>query len=125
MEDYRTWLMSSEVTGKIIGSISVINMTNLISLLKKRFVREFPELLAATFTLINQVLTCGEIDFNQSCEVYTTFLIPGEVTRKTVGSISVVNMIDLLGEKKKDLPGNSRTMSLTGYEHPQNFPKFT
>ena len=62
------------------------------------------------------MLTCGEIDFNRLFETYTTCLIRSEVTSEIVGSISEVNMIDLLGENnKKDFPGNYRGMSLTGY----------
>ena len=88
IETYTSWLMYSEVTSKIVGSISVVNMTDLIGK-KKRFPREFPELLdlvALQIIIINQVLTCGEIGFKQSCDVYTTCLIPSsEVTSKIVG----------------------------------------
>ena len=58
------------------------------------------------------MVTCGEIDFNQLCETYTTCLIPSEVTSNILGSISVVNMIELLDEKIKKIfpgiPGESR-----------------
>ena len=44
IETCTTWLIPSEVTSKITGSISVVNMTDLI-VETKRFPREFPELL--------------------------------------------------------------------------------
>ena len=104
-------LIPSGVTSKILESISMINVTNLIGEKEKRFPREFPELFTCIIILLNQVLTCGEIGFNQSCEAYITCFIPSEVTGKIVGSISVVNVIDLLGEKKnkrfpREFPGN-------------------
>ena len=61
------------------------------------------------------MLPCGVIGLNQLREEYKPGLIPSESTSKIAGSISVVNMIGLGGEnKKKDFPGNSRGMSLTG-----------
>ena len=51
--------------------------------------------------LTNQVLAFGEIGFKQLIETYTTWLIPSEVTSKITGSISVVNMTDLIIEKKR------------------------
>ena len=83
-----------------------------------RFPLEFQDLIstgAVIITLTNQVLTCGEIEHNQLGEAYTSRLIPSEVTSKISPSISVMNMIGGFGgEKKKDLPWNSRGMSLTG-----------
>ena len=61
------------------------------------------------------MLPCGENGLNQLREAYTSGLIPSKWTSKIVGVISVVNMIGLTGEKKKEIPGNSREMSLTGY----------
>ena len=56
---------------------------------KKKIPRELPELLdlvVLQIIIINQVLTCGEIDFKQSCDAYTPCLIPSsEVTSKIVG----------------------------------------
>ena len=49
--------------------------------------------------LTNQVLPFGEIGLKQLIETCTTWLIPSEVTSKITGSISVVNMIDLIVEK--------------------------
>ena len=62
--------------------------------------REFPELLrywCCNTTLTNRVLPCVEIDLNQLREAYTTCLIPSEATSKIAGSISVVNVIGLVG----------------------------
>ena len=82
-----------------------------------RFPLEFQELIStgdAITTLTNQVLPCGENGLNQLCEAYTSGLIPSKGTSKIAGVISVVNMIGLTGEKKKEISGNSREMSLTG-----------
>ena len=62
--------------------------------------REFPELLiywCCNTTLTNRVLPCGVIGLNQLREAYRAGLIPSEVTSKIAGSISVVNVIGLVG----------------------------
>ena len=51
------------------------------------------------------MLSCGENGLNHLREAYTPALIPSKGTSKIVVVISVVNMIDLTGEKKKKSPG--------------------
>ena len=62
--------------------------------------------------LTNQVLPFGEIGLKQLFETCTTWLIPSEMTSKITGSISVVNMTDLIVEKKKISPGIPGTTHL-------------
>ena len=58
------------------------------------------------------MLPFGEIGLKQLTETCTTWLIPSEVTSKITGSISVVNMTDLIVEKKKISPGIPGTTHL-------------
>ena len=60
------------------------------------------------------MLSFDEIDSKQLIETYTAWLMSSEVTSKIVGSISVINMTDLIDKKKKISPGIPGTVRLSG-----------